>query len=361
MEPNNGVPAQQPAAPVQQQQAPPSQPTTPQVQYQNINPNTGQPVTPPPQQQTQQPQISEEALATRLRSDLAQNFNISVDQLPSDYQGLLRINAGAYALMQRQQAEQNNRSLPNNQPPPPQQPQNQPPANPLAERPMAPGWQNHVQKDANGQWQPTHPHFNSIAQDANYNESIRHARSNAVTSGQLLPEHTQSIEQIVQQRMAAERESIRGEMFINQHAAELYQMNEDGTRRTQINPQTMQPEDMATPLGVEMRAAAAELRGSGATFNSPVDLATMAMKIAKERVKARQQMTPPAQVPPNPQHKDLQDLLNSHQRSGTTSTGTVNTAPQQFKDFRSELRSVLQNIPDGASGMELAKAIGFNF
>jgi len=361
MEPNNGVSQSQPVAsqptqqPVQQQQQ--QQPTTPQVQYQQINSQTGQPIAQPQAPQQQQQQISDDVIATRLRSDLAQRLNVPIDHLPSDYKSIMDINAGAYSLMQRQMAERQAQSLPQQQPPQVVQQQTQ--TSPLAEKQLPPGWQNFVQKDQTGQWQPTHPTFMAVAQDANYNESVRAARTNALNQGQLLPEQQQSIETMMQARLSEEREKMRGEMFMNQYGNELYETNPDGTRRTQLNPSSMQSEDLPSALGMEMRAAAMEIRNSGARFDSATDLANMALKIARERVKMKQAAQPPAQTQQTPQARDLQDLLNNHQRAGTTTGSNLNTAPQQFKDFRSELRSVLQNVPDGASGMDLARAIGF--
>lgn len=371
MEPN-GVQQSQQQAPVapqqqQQQQVQPQQqqtqqfqqPTTPQVQYQPIDPRTGQITQPQQTQQPQQQQISEEAIAARLRNDLAASFNLNPNDLPSSYAELLRINAGAVKIMQRQQMEQQQASLPPRQP---EVVQAQTQTSPLVEKQLPPGWQNLVQKDASGQWQPTSPHFLQIAQDANYNEAIRESRRNALTSGQLLPEHQQSVEQIVNQRLAVEREQLRGEMFINQHRADLYELNPDGTVKTQIDPMTMQPAEVRTPLGIEMRSVAEELKKYGARFDSAVDLANMALTIAKERVKLKQAQQPQNMQPQQPQYnRDLQNLLDNHQKSGAAQAGTVNTAPQQFKDFRSEMRSVLQNVPDNASSMELAKALGLNF
>ena len=372
MEPNNGVqqqsqpaPQQQQMNPAPQQQTPPQQqqqfqqPATPQVQYQPIDPRTGQIIPPQQQQQApQQPQISEEVLANRLRSDLATTFNLPASELPTDYQSLLRINAGAFKIMQQQQQQQAQQSMPK----PPEVVQQRVQADPLAEKQLPPGWQNLVQKDASGQWQPTSPHFMQIAQDANYNEMVRESRKNALSSGQLLPEHQQSIEQIVSQRLAVEREQLRGEMFLKEYRKDLYETNPDGTIKTSIDPMTMQQVEVRTPLGMEMRAAAEELKKSGARFDSAVDLANMALTIARERIKVKQAQQPQQMQPQQPQYnRDLQDLLNGHQRSGTSQAGTVNTAPQQFRDFRSEMRSVLQNVPDNASGMELAKALGLNF
>jgi len=374
MEPNNGVqqqsqpvPQQQQMTPAPQQQQTPQQqqqfqqPTTPQVQYQPIDPRTGQIVQPQQTQQqaSQQSQISEEALANRLRNDLATTFNLPASELPTDYQSLLRINAGAFKIMQQQQQQQTQQSLPK----PPEVVQQRTQSDPLAEKQLPPGWQNLVRQDASGQWQPTSPHFMQIAQDANYNEMVRESRKNALSSGQFLLEHQQTIEQIVNQRLAVEREQLRGEMFLNQHRNELYETNPDGSVKMQIDPMTMQQVEARTPLGLEMRAAAEELKKYGARFDSAVDLANMALTIARERIKVKQAQQPQnIQQPQQPQYnKDLQELLNGHQRSGTTQAGTVNTAPQQFRDFRSEMRSVLQNVPDNASGMELAKALGLNF
>ena len=364
MEPN-GVPAQgqtqQTNQPAPQQQAPPQQqPATPRVEYRPVDPNTGQIAAPQNQQPAQsQPQVTDEMMASRLRSDMASTFNVPADQLPGDYQSLLRMQANAVAMIQRRQAEERNASMPK-----PQETvvTTQTQQSPLVEKQLPPGWQNLVQKDQQGQWQPTHPHFMQIAQDANYNEGIRVQRQQAVNAGQLLPEQQKSIEQIVNERLAVEREQLRGEAFLNANRKELYELNPDGTVKQNYDPLTGNSVDVRTPLGIEMKKQAEYLKNRGARFDSAIDLANMALEMARVTLNAQKQQQPPTQVQNQPQpYNDLQDLLDGHKRSGSNGATTYNTAPNQFKDFKSEMRSALQNFPDNASGMELAKALGFGF
>jgi len=365
MEPN-GVPAQgqlqQTNQPAPQQQAPPQQqqPATPRVEYRPVDPATGQIATPQNQQPAQsQPQITDEMMATRLRSDMAASFNIPAEQLPNNYQELLRIQAGAIAAVRNRQAEERNASMPK-----PQETvaQTQTQQSPLSEKQLPPGWQNLVQKDQNGQWQPTHPHFMQIAQDANYNEGIRVQRQQAVNAGQLLPEQQKTIEQIVNERLAVEREQLRGEAFLNANRKELYELNHDGSVKQNYDPLTGNSVDVRTPLGIEMKKQAEYLKNRGARFDSAIDLANMALEMARVTLNAQKAQQPPTQVQNQPQpYNDLQDLLDGHKRSGSNGATTYNTAPNQFKDFKSEMRSALQNFPDNASGMELAKALGFGF
>jgi hypothetical protein len=298
-------------------------------------------------------------MASRLRSDMAASFNIPAEQLPNNYQELLRIQAGAIAAVRNRQAEERNASMPK-----PQETvaQTQTQQSPLAEKQLPPGWQNLVQKDQQGQWQPTHPHFMQIAQDANYNEGIRVQRQQAVNAGQLLPEQQKSIEQIVNERLAVEREQLRGEAFLNANRKELYELNPDGTVKQNYDPLTGNSVDVRTPLGIEMKKQAEYLKNRGARFDSAIDLANMALEMARVTLNAQKQQQPPTQVQNQPQpYNDLQDLLDGHKRSGSNGATTYNTAPNQFKDFKSEMRSALQNFPDNSSGMELAKALGFGF
>ena len=363
MEPN-GVPAQgqpqQTNQPAPQQQAPQQQqPATPRVEYRQVDPSTGQIAAPQNQQPAQsQPQVTDEMMASRLRADMASTFNMPADQLPGDYQSLLRMQANAVAMIQRRQAEERNASMPK----PQETVQTQTQQSPLVEKQLPPGWQNLVQKDQNGQWQPTHPHFMQIAQDANYNEGIRVQRQQAVNAGQLLPEQQKSIEQIVNERLAVEREQLRGEAFLNANRKELYELNPDGTVKQNYDPLTGNSVDVRTPLGIEMKKQAEYLKNRGARFDSAIDLANMALEMARVTLNAQKAQQPPAQVQTQPQpYNDLQDLLDGHKRSGSNGATTYNTAPNQFKDFKSEMRSALQNFPDNASGMELAKALGFGF
>jgi len=365
MEPN-GVPAQgqpqQTNQPAPQQQAPPphQQPATPRVEYRPVDPNTGQIATPQNQQPAQsQPQITDEMMATRLRSDMAASFNIPAEQLPNNYQELLRIQAGAIAAVRNRQAEERNASMPK-----PQETvaQTQTQQSPLAEKQLPPGWQNMVSRDQNGQWQPNSPYHMEIAKDANYNESVRQRRQEAVNAGQLLPEQQKSIEQMVNERMAVEREQLRGEAFLNANRKELYELNPDGSVKQNYDPLTGNSVDVRTPLGIEMKKQAEYLKNRGARFDSAIDLANMALEMARVTLNAQKQQQPPTQVQNQPQpYNDLQDLLDGHKRSGSNGATTYNTAPNQFKDFKSEMRSALQNFPDNASGMELAKALGFGF
>jgi len=365
MEPN-GVPAQGQLqqtnqAPPQQQVPPPhQQPATPRVEYRPVDPNTGQITTPQNQQPAQsQPQITDEMMATRLRSDMAASFNIPAEQLPNNYQELLRIQAGAIAAVRNRQAEERNASMPK-----PQETvaQTQTQQSPLAEKQLPPGWQNMVSRDQNGQWQPNSPYHMEIAKDANYNESVRQRRQEAVNAGQLLPEQQKSIEQMVNERMAVEREQLRGEAFLNANRKELYELNPDGSVKQNYDPLTGNSVDVRTPLGIEMKKQAEYLKNRGARFDSAIDLANMALEMARVTLNAQKAQQPPAQVQNQPQpYNDLQDLLDGHKRSGSNGATTYNTAPNQFKDFKSEMRSALQNFPDNASGMELAKALGFGF
>ena len=365
MEPN-GVPAQgQPQqtnqAPPQQQAPPPQQqPATPRVEYRPVDPNTGQIAAPQNTQPAQsQPQVTDEMMATRLRSDMASTFNVPVDQLPGDYQSLLRMQANAVAMIQRRQAEERNASMPK-----PQETvaQAQTQQSPLAEKQLPPGWQNMVSRDQNGQWQPNSPYHMEIAKDANYNESVRQRRQEAVNAGQLLPEQQKSIEQMVNERMAVEREQLRGEAFLNANRKELYELNPDGSVKQNYDPLTGNSVDVRTPLGIEMKKQAEYLKNRGARFDSAIDLANMALEMARVTLNAQKAQQPPAQVQTQPQpYNDLQDLLDGHKRSGSNGATTYNTTPNQFKDFKSEMRSALQNFPDNASGMELAKALGFGF
>jgi len=365
MEPN-GVPAQgQPQqtnqAPPQQQVPPPhQQPATPRVEYRPVDQNTGQITTPQNQQPAQsQPQITDEMMATRLRSDMAASFNIPAEQLPNNYQELLRIQAGAIAAVRNRQAEERNASMPK-----PQETvaQTQTQQSPLAEKQLPPGWQNMVSRDQNGQWQPNSPYHMEIAKDANYNESVRQRRQEAVNAGQLLPEQQKSIEQMVNERMAVEREQLRGEAFLNANRKELYELNPDGSVKQNYDPLTGNSVDVRTPLGIEMKKQAEYLKNRGARFDSAIDLANMALEMARVTLNAQKQQQPPTQVQNQPQpYNDLQDLLDGHKRSGSNGATTYNTAPNQFKDFKSEMRSALQNFPDNSSGMELAKALGFGF
>lgn len=341
--------------------APPAPQPTPQIDYVPRNPQTGQPVQ-TPAAPSAQPSF-EDQMASRIRTDLAKTYGVPVEQFPSDYHSLLQIQAGAISVMNKQREEQ----LRANAVPPTQttQPTNtQTQVDPLAELPQPPGWERMlVQNKQTGQWDPVHPNFADVARVANYNEGVRISRQHAMNQGRLLPEQQKSVEQIVNERMAQEREGLRGKMFMDHYSKELYEYNQDGSKRTQFNPATGKAEDVPSALGIEMRAAAEELRKSGARYDSAADLAEVALTWARERVKLKQATAaqqagqqPPAQVQ---QNRDLQDLLNNHQRSGTTPVANSNSSAVPFLDMRSALRADLQHLPDNADHNTLAKALGF--
>ena len=357
-------PAQQQGQPQFSQGQPQfQQPLTPQIQYAQIDSRTGTPI----QQRQAAPQtqaVDQNVIAAQLRNDLAASFNLPPESLPTDYSQLLRITAGAYAIMNRQKEQQNQYQQPIQQPAQTQVPTTQqtPANNPLQEIPMQPGWQSLVTKDQqSGQWVPLHPNFQHVAQAANYNDGVSAARIGALKQGQLLPEQQKAIDDMMQERLQQEREVMRGQLFMEQHEKELYQTNPDGSRVKRINPVNMQYEDVPSELGIEMRAAADELRKSGALYTSGVDLANTALKWAKERLKVRQQMQQgqqqqQQQVPA--QNKDLQDLLNTHKQVGTNAVANYNTTQAPYPDLRSSLRADLQNVPDNADFMTFAKTLG---
>lgn len=222
-----------------------------------------------------------------------------------------------------------------------------------------------VSKDQNGVWQPNHPNFASVAADANYNEGVTAARSVAVNQGQLLPEHKQSVQEMVSAQLAQERELMRTQMFFEANEQKLFVMNPDGTRKMEV-----QGDGKLYPVRSEIGLAAAEvaqeLLQSGARFDSQHDLAKYALKIAEGRVKMKQDQQvvnnggqPPGQA--QPMNHDLAALFNSHKQSGNAGGGNINTLPaQQTNDLRTNLRNILKPAGEGLNGMDYANFIRGN-
>lgn len=363
MEPTNGVGQQQTqvAPPAQQQQVQPQQtqgqqqagtPRVDYVQLQNGLPVQGQ----VPAQQQQQPAADP---MTAFRQSVAAGLGITdLNQIPTDPAQLAKIVQGGYAASQRLAQLQSQQS---GQQPPVQPQQNQQPQNPLQLAPMPGGWENLVTKDDKGMYQPNHPAFSNIAELANRNTAAQVMRSTAVAQGQLMPETQQSIEQMIQQRMQAERDSYAEEAFMDAHSSRLFQTNDDGSRVRQVDPVTMQLNDVPSELGIEMRQAAQELVASGAKFDRRSDLAKFALKIAESRVKMKEQQKaqanggPPSQVA---QNHDLSTLLTNHQRSGAGHVAnSASLQPAISGDIKSDLRILLQNAPHNANGVDYSNIL----
>lgn len=360
------IAAPPPAPAVPQQVAPPPIPTpqpTPVVNYVPA-PTPQAPGTPPPAPQpAPTPQL--DSFAT-LRHQVAQHLGIRPEEVPSDPTIIAKAIAGGYQASQRLQAIEAQR----NQPQPGQfgpttipsgQPQaNGQPTNPLAFVPMVPGWETMVSfNQQTKQYEPVHQNFATVAQAANYNEYVKGARSAASNQGQLLPEQQQSVDQIVQSRLAQQREVMAGEMFMEQNGKDLFEHDAQGNRVKELNIATGNYEDKPSELGIELRAAAAELKAS-ANFNSQADLAKLALKLAKERIKLKQSATPPAtQQQQTVQNRDLETLLAQHQQAGARGVANVTGVSRPIMDVRSALRNDLASMPENASGVEYARALGF--
>lgn len=361
MEPNGSVgqgqPAAQPVQPVPQQtnqgyqpqaQQPATQPT-PGYQVAHINPQTGQPYTPAQPAAPAQPQTQADAF-TQFRQQVATSLGVSVNDIPSDPAGLNKIVVGGYSAAQRlRQMEQQNL-----QPQPPASPV-APQPGPLEPKPMAPGWDRMVQRNAQGVFEPLHPSYASIAQDANYNEGVYAQRAVALNQGQMLPEQQKTVQEIVQQTLAKEREELRASMFMEANEKKLFALNPDGSRQTQLDINTGRQVPVPSELGIEMQQAAREIVESGAQFNSQHDLAKYALKIAEGRLQQKQaqqqQVAPPSQA--QPMNNDLATLLNNHRQAGNTGVSNVNTLPQaRSQDPRADFRALLQSVPDGLNGVD---------
>jgi hypothetical protein len=228
---------------------------------------------------------------------------------------------------------------------------------------MANGWDRMVQKNAQGVYEPLHPNFASVASDANYNEGVFAQRNLALNHGQMLPEQTATVKELVQQQLAAEREELKANMFMEANEQKLYAFNQDGTKQTQIDPQTMKAVPVPSELGLEMRQAAQEILDSGAKYGSQHELAKYALKVAEGRLKLKQAQAsqngngPPSQA--RPEYNGLADLLQSHKNTGNQGGGNLNTLPQpaRYLDGRADYRSALANMPDNLNGVDYLNSI----
>lgn len=343
--------------PQQQQQAPPQQPNqiagTP---YQVVNPGQQTQV----QQPAQQPQTNQQPTLQDLRQQIAQATGYSIDQVPSDPNTIAQIvlgGLGAQAKLQQYLRQGTPQATPALQ---------QPAANPLQQVQMPPGWEGMVTRNQQGVYEPNHPAFSQVAQLANQNYAVQQMRQNAVQAGNLLPEHEQKIEQMVQQRLHEQLELQRQHDFIEQRGQELFQHDAGGNRQTAFNPQSGKMEPVMSEFGLAFNAAAEELHASGAQFPSKHALAQLAYRLAKERARpaananGSQQNGPPSQVV-NP---DLAALFTQHTANNTQRHASVNgSAPMTGNpsiDLRSTLRNVFATLPAVAPGTEYARALGFN-
>jgi hypothetical protein len=357
-QPQGQQPVQQ--QPVQQpiQQAPQ---TTPQIQYAPINPQTGQVVQQPPQQQqVQQQQVDQ---FSSFRNTLAQAVGVSVDQIPSDpaiisNMMLNGIKAVQYLRSQQAQQYQSQAQVQQQQVQPTQQTQQQQ----LTEKPLPPSWETMIARDPQTQqWVPTvlHPYFQQVAQDKNWNDQVRAVRQNTVVQGGFLPEHEQTIQKAVDERMAKERERWESDQFMTQYRNDLFEMGPDGSPAREFGMDG-QAIDKLSPLGVEFNIAAQELEQTG-QFQSKAALAKMAIRIAKDRQALKQAnqkqaaggQSPPAQV----KHDDLTSLFAAHKNTGAAQVANINGHQQPTMDFRTALQRDLANIPDGKSGLDYLRHI----
>lgn len=347
---NNGQPpAQQPA----QNQAP----STPQFNILPVNQQTGR-VDSPPAQATQQQTQADQFNA--FRAAVAASIGVQVNEVPSDPGELSKVVAGGYAAAQRLRAWEQQQGQPK-----PQVQQDQA-ANPLQPKAMAPGWDRMVQKNAQGVYEPLHPNFASVAADANYNEGVFAQRNLALNQGQMLPEQTATVKELVQQQLAAEREELKANMFMEANESKLYAMNSDGSPVMQVDPVTMKSVRVPSELGVEMRQAAQEILDSGAKYGSQHELAKYALKVAEGRIKMKQAQQgnsngttgngPPSQV--NQQYNGLADLLQSHKNTGNTGGGNLNTLPPPRPfEARADYRAALANMPDNLNGVDYLNSL----
>lgn len=277
-------------------------------------------------------------------------MGVQINEVPSDPAQLAKVVHGGYAAAQRLQQLQASQ-----QPPAPAQPVQPAQVNPLQPKPMAPGWDRMVQKNAQGVYEPVHPNFANVAQDANYNEGVFAQRSVALNQGQMLPEQQQTVQQIVQQTLAKEREELKASMFMEANEQKLFAFNPDGSRQTQIDMQTGKSVPVASELGVEMQNAAREIVESGAQFNSQHDLAKYALKIAEGRLKQKQAQNQPQGGPPSHVKEPVNDLANlfqAHRQVGNTAGSNLNTLPQRSDDPRADFRTMMQSVPDGLNGVD---------
>lgn len=348
MEPQNGVPQSQPVAPAVPTQ--PAAPATPQVPYAQVGP-TGQPVAAPAAPAQTQQQVNELA---QLRQGIAQDLQIDVSQVPSDMASLRKIVVGGYAAANRLQQMGTVQ-----QPPAPTQPTPAAtqPSNPMQLHSMPPGWETLVERAQDGSFTPKHPSFAEVARMANHNAGAAVLRQNASNNGQLLPEQQQSVEQIVQERMAQQRQQWEEDSFFEQNGSTLFKTDANGNYMQEIDPATMQPQKALTDVGMEMKQVAAELLQKRIKFDSRADFAKYTLQIAQERIKNRQQVQP-AQTQQTQQTNDLASLLAGHQQSGAARVANSQNAPIQYADMRSELRSGLQNAPVNANGVDFARMLG---
>lgn len=356
---------QQPVQQTQQQpvQQPVAQPT--QIggtQFQPVNPGQQQIQPQQPVQQTQaQPSFND------LRQEIANSLGYSIDQVPNDPRLVAQyVKGGLGAIAELQRMKQQSVA-----PTQPQQTQAQPNQQ-FQTVQMPPGWQQVVTFDQQSQtYQPTHPFYDNIARAANQNYAAERMKGAAVQSGQLLPEHEQKIDSIVEQRLNERLEAQRQQDFINQHGNELFQHDQNGNRVMQFNPQTGKQEPVMSEFGLAFNAAADELVQSGARFDSQHRLAQLAFKMTKDRMKATQPQTtngvvngrPPSQVV----NQDLATLFQQHNTNNTQRTPNVNGSSNQYtgdpkQDFRTEAlnRFAAAGLGPQATGLDYARALGMN-
>lgn len=364
---NNGFQGQMPQQPAQAATQQPQAPQQPQVNQQPVqpqptpqfnilpaNPNGPTVQQQPPQQPAQTNQQAAEI--AQLRQQIATGLGVQVDQVPSDIPSLAKIVQGGWYAAQKMEQLQKQPPVPAPQPQPQAQPQDR-----LSPRPMDAGWERMVQKDQNGVYQPVHPNFASVAADANYNEGVYAARSMAINQGQFLPEQQKSVKDVVAQELAREREALRAEMFMEANESKLFVMNQDGTRKMEVQPDgSLQP--ARTEIGLEMIKAAQEVLQEGAQFASQHDLAKYALKVAEGRIRMKQQHSQQQQQDQQhqtpPAYNDLSALLNGHRQSGNAGGGNINTLPAQTtNDLRTNMRAILKGAPQNGNGMDMLNFI----
>jgi hypothetical protein len=323
-----------------------------------VNPGANQTQTPAPQQTQQQ---ADGLLA--VRQQIAQATGYSLDQVPNDPQTISKIVLGGLGAQRELERMRGQQPAPQ-QTPAPASPQQQ-----LQQVAMPPGWEQMVTFDAEAQaYKPTHQAFGSVAQMANQNYAASRMRQNVVQSGNLLPEHEQKIQSLVEQQVNARLEKQRQDDFIASHGPELFE-HENGQKKTQWNPMTGKQEPVMSQFGQAFNEAADELLASGAQFASQHQLAQLAYKIAKDRTKANQPVQQPQQgfQQQVPQHgnPDLEALFSSHRQAATQRMTGVNGNPHPTTgnptlDLRAQLRNALSAAPEVGNGTDFARQLGWN-
>lgn len=366
-QPGTQAPAQQSAPPPQQfQQAPPPQaPAQQQFQQPPAMPIIPSPHLPQrqapvaPQQQTPAVQPDYSAVINSVASALGTTPDIVRQQLGDNpVDGITSLVRDAAGVLYRQKNDQTQVT--------PASPQQQTQLSPDGKIPLADGWQNVVQRNAQGVYEPIHAQYKQYADAANHNAIIDRKKYEQYQADPTSMLEEPSVKKVIQDQIKAvvqaqvEEQRIVSlrEEYRTKFGKDITQVDERGV--TKIG---MDGKPIMTPLGFAFAKHVNALAESG--MKESARLYESAMTLARNDlgiqgfaagVQQQPQQTQPMQgqpyyqqqQQPQPQTTNLAAMLQQNSQQWYPGT-PPSRQPVQQPTIEGALYQMLSDLPDGQS------------